>query len=86
MRSRCAFTLVELVIVVLILGILAAVAAPRMFDTAGDACESTLRHNLAVVREAISYFRAQQGALPGADGTEATFLADVGAYLTTPFP
>lgn len=65
--SRRAFSLVELVIVILILGILAAVAAPRMFDQATTARQNGTRQSLVVIRNAIELYRAQNGALPTAD-------------------
>jgi general secretion pathway protein G len=79
---RKAFTLVELVVVILILGILAAVAAPRMFDTAGRARDNGTRQSLAVVRSAIELYRAEEGELPAG----ATLAADLGPYLNGPFP
>lgn len=85
-RCRAGFTLVELVIVVLILGILAAVAAPKMFDTAGDARTNSTRHSLMVVRDAIQLYRAQNNALPGDGGTEADLKADLVPFLNGPFP
>ena len=51
--ARRGFSLVELVIVILILGILAAVAAPRMFNTAGEARTNGTRQSLVVIRNAI---------------------------------
>ena len=65
--GRRAFSLVELVIVILILGILAAVAAPRMFDQATTARQNGTRQSLVVIRNAIELYRAQNGALPTAD-------------------
>ena len=61
---RAAFSLVELVVVVLIIGILAAVAAPRMFDTAGNARDAATKASLGIVRDAIELFRSQNGSYP----------------------
>lgn len=61
-----AFTLVELLLVVVILGILAAVAIPQFSDSSGEAKASTLQTNLAVIRNAAEYYRANHnGKYPG---------------------
>ena len=83
---RKGFTLVELVVVVLVLGIIAATAAPKMFNTAGDARENSTTTSLAVVRDAIELHRAQVGAYPGDSGTEADLQADLVPFLRGPFP
>lgn len=81
-RKRNGFTLIEMVIVILILGIIAAVAAPRMFNTASTAEENATRQQLAVLRNAIEMFRAQTGAYP-ANGQLDQAL---GTILNGPFP
>jgi general secretion pathway protein G len=76
------FTLVELVVVILILGILAAIAAPRAMVSAQIANENTARQTLAVVRSAIDRYAAEhEGVLPGADGQEGTFVSQLDPYL-----
>ena len=81
-RKQNGFTLVELVVVVLILGILAAVAAPRLFDTANDARESGTKQSLAVVRDAIELYKSQNGSFPAA----ATIATDLKPFIKGPFP
>src|SRR3954452_8854809 len=86
MRRNCknppGFTLIELVVVVMILGILAAIAAPRFFGASQRAIDNGLRQSLGVVRNAIDHYSVDHpGLLPGADGQELTFKTDIAPYL-----
>jgi general secretion pathway protein G len=66
------FTLVELLIVVIILGILAAIVIPQFSSSTTDAKESALDANLAAMRNATELFRVQHnGIYPGAVATSA---------------
>jgi general secretion pathway protein G len=86
-RKHLGFTLVELVVVVMILGILAAVAAPKLLGTSAAASENGLKQTLAVVRDAIERYAAENaGKLPGDAATEADFKADLAPYLRGTFP
>ncbi len=75
------FTLVELVVVVMILGIIASIAVPRLLSTSKTAADNGLRQTLTVIRDAIDKYSAANSALPGADGSQATFKADLTTYL-----
>lgn len=88
MSARRGFTLVELLIVVLVLAILAAVAVPRLGGLAEQATDSGLRQTLAVIRKAIQRYSIDNGgALPGAsNGNSGRFKTDLAPYLRDEFP
>jgi prepilin-type N-terminal cleavage/methylation domain-containing protein len=57
-RSRRGFTLIELLIVVVIIGVLAAISIPKFQSTKGKANAATLKsdlRNLATAQEAYFY-------------------------------
>ncbi len=81
-RARKGFSLVELVVVVLILGIIAAVAAPKMFNTASDARTNSTKQSLVVVRNAIELYKAQNSTYP----TAGNIATDLKPFLKGPFP
>jgi len=58
------FTLVELLIVIIIIAVLAAIAIPKFSNSSQRSKESSLRANLKLVRNAIDLFRADTGAFP----------------------
>jgi len=62
-RYSRAFTLVELLIVIIIIAVLAAIAIPRFSDSALKAKEATLRANLKLIREAGDRAEADTGVV-----------------------
>ena len=75
--KRYAFTLVELLIVVIILGILAAVVIPQFSDASTDARVSSLVTNLATIRGQLELYKMQHnGNYPT---TNLTFPAQMTA-------
>src|SRR5947209_20568586 len=84
-QSRSAFTLIELLIVVVIIGILAAIAIPKFQNTKGKANAAALRsdlRNLTVAQEAYFF----QAAAYASDTALLNFRPSPGVILTLTTP
>ncbi|MGH7215548.1 MAG: type II secretion system protein [Tepidisphaeraceae bacterium] len=88
LRRDVGFTLIEILIVVVILGILASVVIPQFSNASHEARENTLKDELRYLRTQITVFRAQHrdlspgypGGSPSATPTEAAFLDHMTKY------
>src|ERR1700716_1023915 len=58
-RTRSGFTLVEILIVVIILGILAAIVIPQFTNASTDARKSSMLSQLQTLRSQVQLFKLQ---------------------------
>ena len=63
-RSRRGFTLIEILIVVVILGILAAIVIPQFSSASNEAAISSVRSQLQTLRSQVELYRVQNGQYP----------------------
>lgn len=76
LRQQKGFTLVELLVVVAIIGVLAAIAVPRFVDSTATASGAKVLADLQSLDSAIQQFSAANGALP-------TALTDLNTYFAS---
>lgn len=80
-QLRAGFTLVELLIVVVILGILAGIVLPTISSSTDDAEYSAAYQNVQTLRSSVDMYKVSHGKYPGypATGapTEAIFVAQM---------
>jgi prepilin-type N-terminal cleavage/methylation domain-containing protein len=62
--SRNAFTLIEVLIVVIIMAVLAATIIPQFSNSTNDAKQSALDHNLHTLQSQIQVYQAHDGNFP----------------------
>lgn len=85
LRLRLAFTLIELLIVIVIVCILAAIAVPRFSNTKGKANAAALRndlHGLAVAQEAYFY----ENHVYASDTAQLNFTTSPGVTISMTAP
>jgi general secretion pathway protein G len=63
-RTRAAFTLIELIVVMAIVSMLLALAVPRYFRSVERAKEATLKQDLSVMRDALDKYYGDAGKYP----------------------
>jgi len=80
-RMKRAFTLVELIIVVSILGIIAAIALPKFQTHTLEAKEAAAKDNLRILRQAVKLYAAQHNDVPPGYLGNSTTTQPKSAYL-----
>ena len=79
--QRAAFSMIELIFVIVIIGILSAIAIPKFAATRDDAVVSKGRAEVAALRSAIAMERQKrilQGNFDPIDGAKAESLLEYG--------
>src|SRR3974390_1666336 len=69
------FTLIELLIVIVILGILAAIVVFAVQNLTGQSAAASCQSQYKTVETAVEAYKAQIGAYPGKDGNGNYFTA-----------
>ena len=83
MNCKKGFTLVEILIVVIILGILAAIVIPQFTEASNDARESALTSDLQTVRSQLELYKVQHNEkYPNLDENDAADTANFENRLT----
>jgi len=76
MKAKSGFTLVEILIVVVILGILAAIVIPQFTDASTEAKYASLASNLQMLRAQIELYKIQHNDNPPS-GVGSTFVGQM---------
>ena len=88
-KRQPAFTLIELLIVVVILGIIAAIVVPQFSIATDDAKLSTLRTNLSTIRAQLLLYKLEHNSSFPTDNTkfeaQMTAKTDVAGAVGTDY-
>lgn len=78
---RCAFSLVELILVIIILSVIASMAIPRLSRGSGNAAAHALLADLGTIRRALQHYAVEHGnGYP--DGDAATIARQLIQYTS----
>lgn len=87
LSNRRGFTLIELVIIIVVLGILAAVAIPKYQDMSSQAKDAACRGALGALRSGVTIYYANQAVTTGtAAWPTLVQLSTVGTVMAQSIP
>ncbi|KPD21262.1 prepilin-type N-terminal cleavage/methylation domain-containing protein [Idiomarina abyssalis] len=86
MRNQKGFTLIELIIVIVVLGILAVTAAPQFINFSGDARTSTVKGLKGAMQGATQTVYARAAIDDDLDGTSAAPVTVNGVATVNGYP
>ena len=66
-RQSTGFTLVEIMVVVVILGILAVLIVPRVLGRSDEARQAAAKHDIATIMQSLKLYRLDNGRYPTND-------------------
>lgn len=80
LRDRSGFTLIEIMVVIVILGLLAALVVPKLIGRTEEAKKTQARVQIRNIEQALGLFKLDNGFYPATDqGIEALIkIPDVG--------
>ena len=78
-NARRGFTLIELIVVIMILGLLAGLVVPRLFRQASKAKSATAKAQIAAFQTALAAYKLDTGTFPtNEQGLQALRIAPPG--------
>ncbi len=85
-RGRSGFTLVEILIVVTILAILAAMVLPQFVSATTETRENSIRMNVFRIRSQLGLYHQHHGGYPSLDGfaDQMTLATDIDGNTAPP--
>jgi len=72
LRSQQGFTLLEIMVVLVIIGVMAAMIAPRFVERADEAKVGTTKVQMSNIAQALKLYRLQHGSYPESLNTLVT--------------
>lgn len=64
MTRRAGFTLLELIVVIIVLGLLAGLVAPQIFGRVGEARDVTAKTQMSLIGTALDNYKLDNGSYP----------------------
>lgn len=83
-KSRAAFTMIELVFVIVIIGILSAVAIPKLLNTTKEAHIVNVKSFVGTLNRTVGPIMWSESIADGKDGNISDYCSNVTYYTEVP--